>query len=836
MGVAVVVAIHVIDHNTIQSRLRLLREGFGVFDFELTPIDLSRSTENLRASLLADEGISAVGVMQPSYASMEQAGVQLGPARLFGLNPLPSKLFAQYLITAGEDLSDLDAETEVLLGAEYAEQRGIEIGSEIILTAPVIAPRMLCRDGLLVPLRNAEERPSGPVRVRVKGLLADVQLGRQYSGVVIVGSTALAERFAAGERPAFQVNRKSGSNVDELRRRLQSEFQVRDERSALLGEASDERAFRNGVKILGCLALVLGMFIVFQTLSQSLVERLKQIGLLRCLGASRNSILAIFMLDALLLALLGVLLGIAGGVGLAFAMKAMGFTTLGIGKAMDSFEVPSMPLVWTGAMGMLFTLAGASFPLYKARNLPALSALKARGLGTEGGTERVDVLRGVNLFLFVLLAVFLPGAYLAMTPLLLESERETLLVLGQLGGMILVFGALLLLVPRLVQVGGEYLLRTLPSKWALSAFMNRKSLAQQPGRFAASVCGLAVVLVAVIALKSITWSLRAEVRQFGERAMENQVFVSGTAVEAEQALAFAELPGVASVQIYEGVRNVPFQLSGIDDASLRMPGGLFADSTAMADAYTSERKLIISERLAYLQEVSLGDRLDLLTDQGPVSYEVLLISDEVGYFPYERAWAVTHPRWLVQDYCQGPDSVERLVIQLAEGVNPARFIDAYRDYIPGFQWMRSGAYMLFWEQRDVVVDFLLFDVLMFLVLALAGLGMVNAMTISAMGRAREVGVLRALGMSRRQLVTSILLEGAIVGVLAALLAMLLSLPLSAVVVSGLNRVAGLTAPLTIPWPYMIALLPLAVLVGCLAALLPAMRAIRQSPVESVRYE
>ncbi|MHC5065033.1 MAG: FtsX-like permease family protein, partial [Planctomycetota bacterium] len=815
---------------------RQLHAGFGVFDFELTPLDLSKSPASLRTSLQADPDVAAVGLMQPSYANMEHAGIELGPVRLFGLNPLPSEVFAQYLVTVGEDLSDLDPETDVLIAAKYAELRGIKIGDEITLRAPDVSPRMLCKDGLLIPLSGGEAQDPGPVIVRVKGLLADVQLGRQYSGVVMVGTTALSELFAAGERAAFQVNRRPGSNVDVLRRRLQEEFQVRDERSALLGEASDERAFRNGVKILGCLALVLGMFVVFQTLSQSLVERLRQIGLLRCLGTSRNSVLGIFLLDALMLSFMGVALGMGAGVALAYGMKSMGFTTLGIGQVMDSFEIPSMPLVWTGAMGMLFTLAGASFPLYKARNLPALSALRARGLGAEGGSERVDVLRGVNLFLFLLLALFLPAAYLAMTPLLLESERETLLVLGQLGGMILVFGALLLLVPRLVRTGGEILLRPLRGSWSLPAFLIRKNLAQQPGRFAASVCGLAVVLVAVIALKSITWSLRAEVRQFGARALEGRVFVSGPAVEAEDALAFKDLAGVRSVRLYEGVRSVPFQLVGIDDEEMRGSEGLLAGSEAMADAYVDERKLIISERLAYLQDVSVGDRLDLLTDEGPVSYEVLLVSDEVGYFPYERAWAVTHPRWLVQDYCQGPASVERLVIQLEEGVNPYRFIDRARGFVPGFNWMRAGRLMIWGGQREVTVDFLLFDVLMLLVLGLAGLGIINAMTIAAMGRAREIGVLRALGTSKRQLLRSILLEGALVGVMSAVLAVLLSLPLAVVVVAGLNRVAGLSAPLTMPWPYLIALPVLAVAVGCLAAVVPALRAIRQSPVESVRYE
>jgi ABC-type antimicrobial peptide transport system permease subunit len=123
-----------------------------------------------------------------------------------------------------------------------------------------------------------------------------------------------------------------------------------------------------------------------------------------------------------------------------------------------------------------------------------------------------------------------------------------------------------------------------------------------------------------------------------------------------------------------------------------------------------------------------------------------------------------------------------------------------------------------------------------LILGLAGTGLLNGMTIAALGRARELGVLRALGVDRRSLHQSFVLEGLCVGALAALLALALCAPMAHVLVGGLNRVAALAAPVVLPVPWMIAVPAIALGVGVLAALLPAARASAQDPAEAVRYE
>jgi putative ABC transport system permease protein len=838
LGVAIVVAIHVMDHNTIRSRLLERQADFGAVDLELVPLDAAREPTAVRDGLAALPAVRDVGVLHPGLVSFGQAERLAGTAQIYGLSPLPSSAFAHYRVDEGHDLLDLDGDAHVLIGRDLADAFRLRPGDRISLQRPSATPRALCRGGRRVVIPETAEPPAAPVEVSVKGVLARERLGRRNLGFVVVSSYALARRLAPNERSLFQINRHAGSNVDELRQTLSRDFQVLDARSALLGESADERAFRNGVKVLGCLALVLGMFVVFQTLSQSLVERLKQIGLLRCLGTRRRTVASIFLLDALATAVIGAVLGVLLGLVLAFVLQSLNVTTLGVGKRVRTFEVPWGPIAWTAALGVLFTLAGAGFPLFKARNVPALLVLHARGLHEEGEGGGAYVLRGVNTFLFVMLVLVLPGAYLAMTPLLSQEGRETLLVLGQLGAMLLLFGGVLLVAPGVVRRAGVALLRPLRPLLRLPTFLLDKALRRNPGRYAASVCGLAVVLLALVSLKHITFALRGEVRAFGAVTMEDRLFLRCEApITPAEASKLEQLPAVVSADVFEGrAQQAPFELSGYDVARLTRPGGLFASDAERAAAYSSARSMIVSKRLAQLRRLGPGDALAVLTDEGPKPYTVLAVSDAAGFFPDERAWAIADPRFLREDFCVEERSVDRIVLRMQPGAGVETVLAAVRQVVPQATWAKSGEWLTNYHTRDVTRDFFLFDVLLALILLLAGVGLVNAMTIAAMGRAREVGVLRALGMRKRALRATYLLEGVLVALMATGIVWLAGVPLGAMVVAGLNKVAGLEAPVVIPWVWFAVVPALALGIGVVAAVLPSTRVLRESPAEAVRYE
>jgi putative ABC transport system permease protein len=600
-----------------------------------------------------------------------------------------------------------------------------------------------------------------------------------------------------------------------------------------------ERAFRNGLKVLGGLALLLGMYVVFQTLSYSLVARIRQLGLLRCLGTGTGAITRIFLFDALLLGVVGSGLGVGLGLLLALLLQHNQISSLGLGKQWSTFLVPVFPVAWTFTLGVLFTLAGAMFPLVRARQIPALDILRARGLA-PGRDDGVDLMRGVHLWMFGLLVLALPFAYLAMTPLAVEEGGEMRMVLLQLAAVLGLFGTVLLLAPGLTSLCGRALLWPLRPVLPMASWLVGKVLARASGRIAASVCGLSAVLLAVLGLKSITHSLHADVIAFADRALAARVFVrcQPSSIDAVQVL--AKVPGVARIEAFEGEeRGGGFLLRGCDVSAAAGTDGPLEGDQRLLQRYSdpSRRSMVISRRLAKARDWQAGSLIGMRDKNGvPVSYEVLHVDDRAGFDGDERAFAIASPHWLRTDFCVPATCVTMVTLRLRADADPEQVGQAARAALPAVSGYKTGAWIDAYFRRDVGKDFRLFDILLGLMLVLAGVGLLNGMTIAMLGRTRELGVLRALGIRRGALCGSFLLEGAVVAALASLLSCGLGAVMATLLVLGMNQVAKLDAPVTLPWPWFGLVPVLAFVTAVAAAALPAWRAVRASPAESVRYE
>ncbi len=839
LGIAVVVAIHVMDHNTIQSRVLAAAAQTGRIDFELSPRERGRDPSEHRDEILARSDVAAVGVLHIARVLVHRmAGETVAPpeqalCQVYGILPAPDQAFGQYAVVEGSDLSPSDGDQGVLIGPAWVEQFDLRVGDRLQLAPPPRVTRTRCVDGERVPFGSGSDGSSiQPMQVVVKGVLGPVRIGARHEGLAMVGTLGLARRLSPGGGAVLQVGRAYGADADRLRQELAISYVVRDELNAAHGESSDERAFRNGVKLLGGLALMLGMFVVFQTLSHSLVERLRTIGLLRCLGTSGRSVSMVFLLDALGMAVSGAVLGVVLGLALAWLLKVSGFSSLGRLQHWEIHEIPLEPVVWTAVLGIGFTMAGAAFPLWRARGLSTLRILHARGLG---GAE--EVLRGVQVFLFGLLVVILPVGYLASTTLLSDSERETRAVLGQLAALLGVFGVVLLLAPWILRVAGYVLLAPVQRFAPLPVHLTRKALQGQTGRFAASVCGLGIVLVAGIGLESLTTALHGDARRFGREAMQDTVFVGlGDGISLEQARALEALEGVEHVEALRGPVLAPYKIVGLDSASMTRPGAPLAGDPERLRLFENNRSLVISRRLASLMDLQPGSAVPLDTDGGQVGYTVLAVSDAAGFFPDDPAWAVTHPRWADADFCLDDRRIDHLTLRLAPGTPPGDVVDAVDALHPGVRYRKSGRAFVDYLLRDVTTDFRLFQFLLALILGLAAMGVLNSMTIAALERGREIGVLRALGTSRNQLRAAFAVEGAVVGLLSAMVALALAVPLGQLVVRGMNEAAGLDAAYQVPVPALVAVPILALAVGVAASWVPGARAAAQDPARSVRFE
>ena len=833
LGVAVVVSIQVLDHNTILSKLERKRSDFGRVDLEIRPQDARADLDLLRRRLESRTDLSRVGLIARAEVEIRLKGKPPFQAALYGLTPPGGGVFGHYRVAQGRDLTPLDPAGRVLVSPVLAESLGLHVGSSFTLAALPWVRRAPCVHGKRVlPPGAAHSGPPPERMVTVQGILEPFRLARRDGGLVLVGPFPLARGLARPFLPLFQVNRAPGVDPDKLIASLEKDFLVEEDRTALIGEGADERAFRNGVRVMGGLALVLGMFVIFHTLSHALAEKIRSLGILRSLGATTGQVVGAYLLDAVLLAVLGTATGVGLGIFLARILGRLRITTLGLGKPLLTFEIPWTPLLAVAGMGIFFTLLGASFPLFKIRRLTIRRILYVRDLAPPA-----DLMRGVNLFLFLTLVLALPLAWLAMTPLLTGEGKGAGWILLEAVLLVVLSFSLFLLAPGIVRALGRPILALLSPILPLPSFLARKNLLRSPGKLATAVCGLTLVALAGVGIRSITGALKGEVRDFASQGLRGRLFLRCRPVKEETWKSLRGIPGVLSVLPLEARVGLPFLVVGTDPEELARPGGPLQGKPGLVRAMKEERGLLASGRLANLRGVRPGWSLKVPTGAGTVRYKVLAVTDRAGFFPDERAFALADRKWLHWDFCVDVDRCGRFGIRLAPGTDPQVVERRIRGILaPGVNvsWIRRGEEVEKAHLADIDRDFLFFDILLALLLVLAGTGQVNLMTLTALARSREIGMLRALGMTRREYLEVLLVEAALVGWMAALLTFLAGLPLSWVLVRGLREVSGLPVPYQPPIQACLAVAGLAFLVSLLSAFLPALRATGKPPAQAVR--
>jgi putative ABC transport system permease protein len=217
---------------------------------------------------------------------------------------------------------------------------------------------------------------------------------------------------------------------------------------------------------------------------------------------------------------------------------------------------------------------------------------------------------------------------------------------------------------------------------------------------------------------------------------------------------------------------------------------------------------------------------------------VAAISDDYGYFPHpdERLYGVVSDRYMKRAFCMDVDTLTECSVVLDPGTDPDVVKTAVRSAWPEIKSMRyeRGSELLRVHLEDIDHDFLLFDIILGLTALLAGLGVLNGLLLSALERTKELGVLKALGTSRRQITGMVLCESAVVGLLGGLLGTALGAALIPLVVRALEGLSGLDLPQVGAGKWLW-ICPLGALVLVLvAALYPIRRMNRMNAVSAVR--
>lgn len=836
VGIATVVAVFTLDHVTVLSRTQRLEAGWGA-DLEVRP---GADTTDPRRELLELEGVAGVAAFFQNDVRLRPTGAaadRTARVRMVGLEAGSGPALGVYHVEEGGDLRAGRDASGILVGRKLASDLGLVPGSEVLLAPPAKAAKQACIEGQMQNLGRAKTTPMTEV-FRVVGILAPEGIGRKASGRCIVidydeGRRLLKDVYISSQ---FWLRRDHAVDIETLESDLSKNFTFERNASKAVGQMADERAFRNGVRMAGLFALLLGLFVIFHTLSMSLVERVGEVGALHALAASRRQIASIFFTEALLISCVAGVLGLVGGIALAKLLLYFGITTLGV----QLHPVPLLGVPWKTvlsllALGVGIALIGSVYPILRVRGTDVAAALRGDEPGRRGGMRT-----SFHIFSVLLLVVVVPVAFFQVVPVVgaADSTVVTTVLIGLvvLGGLI----GLPLFAPRLVAFLTGRAARPMQKRYPLAGLIAARNLEQNPGRIGASIAAIALVAAAFCGLKGMTSSLAAEIEVWGEGALAQKVLVEGLPDLSLDEIegAFADYPEVLGIESGDARAFVSFLLLGQRIDQLEGYGPLKDDPT-LARALREEQSILISERLARQRGLNPGDKLLVDTSgHGVQEFSVIAIADDYGYFPHpdERAYGIIDERHMRRYFCVATDTTDVISVRLAGSADVQLVETALREGFPAARGLRflSGPGIIEHSLKDLYQDFVLFDIILCLTALLAGLGVLNGQLLSALQRQKELGVLRALGMTPGQVAGSVLLESAVLGLFGGTLGLFVGVGLTPVLVSSLRALSGLALPLRSAGPWLFFAVVGAVVVSVLAGLYPIWQSNRMDAVRAVR--
>jgi putative ABC transport system permease protein len=820
VGIATVLSVQVVDRNTILTQERLAaRQALGRPDVQIRAIAPGLPAGGAApAAFAGDKDLESFCGLFFANATCAAGNGEAAPheLELVGVGPLAAEVFSAYEVASGSDLSRADAD-EALVPAALAAELSLRVGDALSLRR--LAPaRRVCEDGKWVAVEAGAA--TGAARTfRVVGLLAGAGLGGARR-VVVPFESGAALYSDAPLLPLYLGRLAPGATIDDLRERLKLGFLVERPKGALVGERMDQRAFRKSLGVTSGLALLLGLFVIYNAFSLALVERVREIGLLRALGLTRGEIARAVLLEGLMLSALGALLGLVLSAGLVWFMAARRITTLGFDKPLTIVDVPWGLAAGIVALGTLFALLGMAAPLLRARSLSVLDALRAGRLAlrTDAGFSlRVGTLIGVPLLI--------PLLYGLAKPDIGERQREVYpLVLG-IAATVGAFFVLLLAFPGAAQGCIGLLIRPWRAALPVEARLAGSAARAARQRIQGTLAGLAVVVAAVFVVRAVNDGFLDEAGRFARTALAGRVIVQNRELTRAQADAELRVPGVARVYPLSLEVKAPSPVRGIDVEVVRANARRAGLDDAAVASFARGETLILSSFLASEYRWNVGDEVRLSTYGGARSFRVGAIGDALGYLPDDRSFALIETSALERCWCVDGGSARHWTVELEPGADSRAVEAALLAKLPPAPDLRvrSDETIADYYVSDGRRDFYVFDVVLGCTAALAGVGLLNSLTIALLERKREIGLLRTIGVTARQVGRMLLLEAVALGVVGGLLATLLAWPVARMTVAAVRVISRLDLVFEPGPAALLAPFAACVALSIAAALLPALR-------------
>ncbi|MFG2307768.1 ABC transporter permease [Streptomyces sp. NPDC048566] len=708
--------------------------------------------------------------------------------------------------------------TEVMVDADTADKHHLTMGDELRTIAV-----------------------TGDFTARIVGI-ATFKVTNPGAAVVYF-DTATAQRELLGATDRFtQLNVTAADGVsDTLLKRnvstaLDGSYKIQTQKENADENREGVGAFMDVIKyaMLGFagIAFLVGIFLIINTFSMLVAQRTREIGLMRAIGSSRKQVNRSVLIEALLLGVIGSVLGVAAGVGLAVGLMKL-MSSLGMDLSTRDLTVKAATPVIGLVLGVVVTVLAAYLPARRAGKISPMAALRDAGTPADG---RAGLVRG-------LIGLVLTGAgafalYLAATA---DKASDGSLVLG--AGVVLTLLGFVIVGPLLaggvVRVLSAVLLRMFGPVGRLA----ERNALRNPRRTGATGAALMIGLALVACLSVVGSSMVASATEELDKSVGADFIVQGQQRIVPQAeKAMQDTPGLDHVTRYKDLATTMTSPDGkaekydITAADPSYAEDLRRETTAgeLSAAYGTNAMSVGSD-YAEKHHVTVGDTLTVAFKGGSTAkLKVAAITDDdVAIDKGARYTSIETMRKYVPASKVPPNEI--MFAKAEDGREKQAYAALKKAMEPYPQYQVRDQTDYKQELKDQVGQLLnMVYGLLGLAIVVAILGVVNTLALSVVERTREIGLMRAIGLSRRQLRRMIRLESVVIALFGALLGLGLGMSWGATA-QKLLALEGLKV-LDIPWPTIIAVFVGSAFVGLFAALIPAFRAGRMNVLNAIATE
>lgn len=826
LGVAVVVGIDLAGASSLRG-FRLSTEALtGKATHEISAGSAGVPEELFAQLARAHPALAMAPVVESLALAVDEGGVALGPGRttftLLGVDLFSEARLRPWLGEGGSagiwdaNLTLLSEPGSCLISAETARSLAVERGATLRLRVGSHFEHVRVV-GVIVP-----EGPRATLALKDL-LLVDVATAQELTG--LIGRLTRIDLALADDAELAQ--RISAS--------LPASVSLRSSALRLAGIEELTGAFRLNLRALSLVALLVGMFLVYNTMTFSVVRRRSLIATLRTLGVTRARIFRVIAAEALWLGVIGTALGVWLGTVIARVLLGLVSQTMNdlyFASTVREVHLDGEILLRSVALGIGATVIGALAPALEATGeRPRLGlAVSTLESARKSWITRLALLGSLAicaaLALFALPAFGLEASFVGLLLLVLgigcwapwftvRCARIFAPIAGRILGMF-----------------GRHAAR------GIEAQLSRTSVA---------IAAMAVALSATIGMGVMIDSFRSTFVKWLELSLEGDVYVAAPTLEpghnrstidpkwVEQ---LTSAPGVAGFSTYRGFATHsagrPVQGAAVSVNAERESAFEFSDARAeeVWPEFVAGDTVIVSESFGYRAQLGRGERISLETDRGVREFLILGtyadFASEQGYVLLSRD---TYGRWF------DDRGVTSLALQAEPGVDPDALVAQLRASLPAEQALLVRSNRSIRESSLEVFErtFAVTGVLQIFATLTAAIGVLSALLALELERAREIGMLRALGVTPREVGRLVLAQTGMLGLVAGLLALPLGIAQALVLVLVLNkRSFGWSLDLQVDaWP-LLTTLGLSVAAALLAGALPAWRMSRARPALALR--